>query len=150
MLMPFPSPFLGWSAASRLLAFLVVVLLVGGGGFRWGHQVAANACRADQADAAERDLEAARHLARARSQADGVYVSKASAARGAGVTRRVALEADIARRPAPADCSLDAGSLGLFNAAIQDANSRSASPGGLHGTLPTAFDVEGREPGRPP
>lgn len=150
MLLPFPSPFLGVSAGSRMLAYVVVVLLVGGGAYRWGYTAASNAARALDADAAERASEDARHAARARLAADTAFARKAVSAQQAGVSRRVALEADIARRPASPDCGLDADSLRLLNDGIQAANRVGAAAHGLPGALPADTSADQREPGQPP
>lgn len=64
-------------------------------------------------------------------------------ARLAQLNRRHALDADIARRPAPADCGLDAVSLGLLNDAVRSGNDATrTAASGMPGGVPTGAGTD--------
>jgi hypothetical protein len=66
----------------------------------------------------------------------------------AGVRRRDALEHDIARHPAAADCGLDTESLSLFRRSVDAINAASGpTAGSLPGTVPTDANPDRRPAG---
>lgn len=137
-------------SSSRFVAGLVVVLVVGGGAFRFGYSTGKNSVAAAQAEAADAAAERARASAEAAVERNREFQAAEVGARSREVSRRARLEHDIARRPADAGCGLDAAAVQLFNDAVRDANDEPAAPGPVPGAMPTDSSTDGREPERPP
>ncbi len=137
-------------SSTRLLAGMVAVLLVGGGGYRWGHQVAADHWAAARAEAADAVARGERAAAEARSEGNRRFQAADALARRGAVDRRAALERDIARRPPQPDCGLDAVALQLFNDAVGAGNGEPLAAGSVPGDVPADTSIDGREPDKPP
>lgn len=128
--------FFTWKVAA-LAAACVLVLAVGWRVHGSIYESGRRDCALESAALADAAARRARSAAEAQAARDLAAAKAQAAARLAQLSRRHALEADIERRPVPADCGLDAVSLGLLNDAIRTGNGASAiAPGSLPGGVP--------------
>ena len=121
--------FYSWKAALVAAALVLAVAL----GWRVHDRIfesGRRACTLEYAELADTAARRAREAAEAQSARDLAAAKAQAAARLAQLSRRHALDADIARRPAPADCGLDAVSLGLLNDAIRTGNDATRTAAG--------------------
>lgn len=129
--------FYSWKAA-LVAAALVLAVAVGWRVHDRIFESGRRACALEYAALADTAARRAREAAEARAARDLAAAKAQAAARLAQLSRRHALDADIARRPAPADCGLDAVSLGLLNDAIRTGNDATrTAAGSVPGGVPT-------------
>lgn len=129
--------FYTWKAVALAVACVLVLAV----GWRVHDRIFENgrrACALEYTSLADTAARRAREATEAQSARNLAAAKAQAAARLAQLSRRHALDADIARRPAPADCGLDAVSLGLLNDAIRTGNDASTlAAGSVPGGVPT-------------
>lgn len=134
--------FFTWKATA-LAAACVLVLAVGWRLHGSIYESGRRACALEYAALADTAARRAREAAEAQSARDLAAAKAQATARLAQLNRRHALDADIARRPAPADCGLDAVSLGLLNDAVRSGNDATRiAASGVPGGVPTCAGTD--------
>lgn len=133
------------------VALLVGLVLGGGGGYYLGHSVASGDCARDSKRAQDAAIERAGAELATRSEEDRQLGAQVAAGRVAAIGRRNALETDLRRAPARADCGLDDSSVRLFNDSIDAINADSGSAAGsVPDAVPAAAAPERRPAGDAP
>lgn len=136
-----------WKAAV-VAAAGVLALGVGWRAYDGIYERGRSACRAEFAQVAHATAEREREEAEAQSARDAAAAKAQARARLDQLSRRHALERDIARRPTLPDCGLDGVAVGLLNDAVRAGNASSApAAGGLPDGVPAGAGAAGREPG---
>jgi len=126
-----------------VVALLVVVGVLGWRFYNHAYQAGLRDCAAAQAAVADAAAADARAAAQAQSRRAAAEARAVALARVDQLRRRNALERDIARRPAPADCGLDAAAVELLNGAIRAGNDgAAAAPSGLPGGVPASAGAD--------
>lgn len=130
----------------RQVGMVVVLVVVGILGWRFYHhayQAGLRDCAAAQTALADAAAADARAAAQAQSQRAAAEARAVAAARFDQLSRRHALERDITRRAAPADCGLDADALELLNNAVRAGNGTApASPGSVPSDVPAGAGTD--------
>ena len=134
-----------------LVALLVGLVLGGGGGFYLGHALEAGDCARAEKRGQDAAVEHVREELATRRDEDRQLGTAIAAGRVAAIGRRNALETDLRRAPARADCGLDDSSVRLFNDSIDAINADSGSAAGsVPDAVPAAAAPERRPAGDAP